>query len=1164
MKNSTSFTTRVVVLTLAALALVSSFSIAVVADDGASLRDAFTNPPESAKPGVYWFFLDGNLSKEGMRADLDALKNAGLGRAIMMEADQGGPRGKVEYMTPEWLDCWRDAARRAEELDIDLTTSVGPGWCGAGGPWIDPDHSMQHLRASEIRVEGGKTVEVALPVPTPRDPYFGRGSLGPCANVWANYYRDVAVVAFPTPKSDLRLPDWEEKALFYRPPYSSTPGVKPFLAPITDDPDVAKYDDAIIPVDAILDLSDKMDVDGTLRWDAPEGDWTVMRLGRRLTGQTTRPAPLAGLGLESDKFERSGIEAHFAAFDDKLLDVAKFSTLHHDSWEMSSQNWSEHFRELFQKSRGYDPLTRAPAIFGRIVGSVEETERFLWDLRRVGQELVYDNNVLRMKELAAERDLKFSTEAYDLNPAGDLWLFRAADVPMCEFWSDGYGFDSRFSVFEAVSSAHTCGQPIVAAESFTSYLDKWRQHPGAAKRQGDWAFCAGVNRFLFHRMCSQPNDDAPGLSLGPHGMHFDRTQTWFPLLGGREGYSEYMSRVQSVLQRGLPTADVLFLDQEKAPTVYVAPDSAFADSPYKDKFLWNFDGCCPQVLLDRAVVRNGKVAFPGGATYSVVVLPQTQETTVELARKLLELKNAGVPIVGAKPKRTPGLTNRESDDEELKALVDQIWSGENAPTVPEYRSLFPADVALKRLTAAQWIWGGEWNRAAVGVKETFVKTVNVPETFSDATVTIAADNDATLFVNGKLASKGGDFRNPKTTDVAPFLKPGENEIAIEVVNSGEAPNPAGLIAAIAVDGKTTGTDASWTTLDSDGQTLETTALGAYNMAPWNMREERTFDRTAIYPDWSFVKTELVKRRIAPDFAAETLDRDEPSFVDVRWIHKTDGDADVYFVANTTDEPLRAKCFFRVVGKSAQLWDPLSGARYALDASPAAIPEALFPAKEGESVAHSAATITFDPAQSWFVVFTPDDAETNALPKASELFAKKETRVLLDLSQDWNATFNQNESANRDFERGQEKTVHFNALEDWSKSEDEYLRHYSGRAVYRKTFDLPDDVPETGTLAFVFDDVAVMAKVELNGRELRTLWVKPWRVEVPASLLKASGNELTVTVANLWCNRLIGDASLPAEERFTRSSNPMWGAGDEQLIPSGLIGNAALVVETTKD
>jgi hypothetical protein len=143
-------------------------------------------------------------------------------------------------------------------------------------------------------------------------------------------------------------------------------------------------------------------------------------------------------------------------------------------------------------------------------------------------------------------------------------------------------------------------------------------------------------------------------------------------------------------------------------------------------------------------------------------------------------------------------------------------------------------------------------------------------------------------------------------------------------------------------------------------------------------------------------------------------------------------------------------------------------------------------------------------------------------------------------------------------------VRFDALEDWSKSDDEYLRHYSGRAVYRKTFDLPEGVPETGEIALTFDDVSVMARVELNGQELQTLWTKPWRVEIPASLLKTSGNELTVTVANLWCNRLIGDAALPEEERFTRTSNPMWGPGDEQLLPSGLVGEATLVVETPKD
>ncbi|MBR0225279.1 MAG: hypothetical protein IJL92_04385 [Thermoguttaceae bacterium] len=1146
MKFSVSIFARTAAILLAAVALFTPTSLRA-ADDAASLYDAFANPPETARPGVYWFFLDGNLSKEGMRADLDAIKNAGMGRAIMMEADQGGPRGNVSYLSPEWLDCWRDASAHAEELGIDLTSNVGPGWCGAGGPWIKPEHSMPHLRASETRVEGGETVEITLPVPTPRDPYFGQGSLGPCRDDWLNFYRDVAVVAFPTPKSDLKLTDWEEKALFYRPPYSSTPGVKPYLAPITDTEEAEKYRDAIVPVDSIVDLSDKMTSDGVLRWDAPEGSWTILRLGRRLTGQTTRPAPSAGLGLESDKFERAGIEEHFRSFDDKLLDVAKFSTLHHDSWEMSSQNWSEHFRELFTASRGYDPIPWSPAIFGFVVGSVEETERFLWDLRKVGQELVFENNVLRMKELAAKRGLKFSTEVYDLNPAGDLYLFSAADVPMCEFWSDGYGFDSRFSVFEAVSSAHTCGQPIVASESFTTFRDQWRQYPGRAKRQGDWAFCAGVNRFLFHRMCSQPNDDAPGLSLGPHGMHFDRTQTWFPLLSGKHGYIEYITRVQSVLQRGLPTADVLLLDQETAPSVYVAPEGGFQDSPYKDKKGWNFDGCCPQVLIERAIVKDGKVRFPGGAEYSLVVLPQTNETTVALAEKLLEMKNAGVPIIGAKPRRTPGLANHEEEDARLAELVDAIWSGENAPIVPEYKKRYHENEKFAALLDAQWIWGGEWVKAPVGAVETFSKTISVPDVVKSAYIFAAADNDSEIFVNGEKVGGGSNFHDPETIDVASKLRKGDNEISIRVTNTGDAPNPSGLIATIMIDGQATRSDASWTTKDADGRPIETSVLGKFDMAPWNLRYDRSFDRDSTYPDWRVVEARLKELGIAPDFDAVAYrtgdERREASPNLVRWLHKVDGDADVYFVANVTDEPIMARCWFRAAaGKSAQLWDPMTGLRYALDTK----------GKDDASYA-----LSFAPSQSWFVVFSHDERETNALPTASALFRPATTSFTLDLSNDWVATFDQNAAANRDFAKGREKTVRFDSLRDWSKSDDEYLRYYSGLAVYRKKFDVPKDRVDAAKSALVFDDVDVMAKVELNGQELATLWTKPWRVEIPQGLLKPTGNELTVTVANLWCNRLIGDASLPEQERFTRSSNPMWGPGDEQLQPSGLIGGARL-------
>ena len=1114
-----------------------------------AIYDAFLHPSDEARPGVYWFFLDANLSKYGMRADLDTMARAGLKRAISMEANQGGPKGSVDYMTPEWLDCWRDASEYAQKLGIELTTSVGPGWCGAGGPWIDPEHSMQHIRASETRVHGGP-VDVVLPVPTPRDPYFGRASLGPCENDWLTFYRDVAVVAYPTPKSDAKLPDWEEKALFYRPPYSSQPYVKPYLIPCTNDKaTVDALQDAVVPHDSILVLSDKMDENGRFVWNAPEGDWTILRLGRRLTGQTTRPAPDAGLGLESDKFERSGIERHFEAFDAKLLEVAKFSTLHHDSWEMSSQNWSEHFRELFIAKRGYDPITWTPAIFGVPVESVEATERFLWDLRRVAQELVYENNVMRMKELAAEQGLKFSTEVYDLNPAGDLYLFRAADIPMCEFWAKGYGFDASFSVFEAVSSARVTGKPIVASESFTTYMDKWRQHPGVSKRQGDWAFCAGVNRFYFHRMCSQPNDDAPGLSLGPHGTHFDRTQTWFPLV---EEYCDYLARVQAVLQRGRTSTDVLYLDQEQAPSVYEPPTSMFLPGEFKDKALYNFDGVCPQSVIDDARVENGKIVFPSGAQYSLLVLPRSKEMTIELAEKLRKLVKAGAKVIGDKPIRSPSLMEAGEGDAKLRAIVDDVWDDPNAPTVVPY-PFVKTDDSLDPLRAAKWIWSlDDWSGAKPGVKRLFTKRFELPKNLSqeefqrltsDATFVAAADNVYRAYLNGALVATGNNCRSPDVASIAEALVPGENEIVVEVVNEGDTPNPAGLVAALRIDGQTIATDATWRANVPDAPAEQATTsfeIGAFDCGPWNIKLETRFDLNTTYPTAQYVLAELERLGVKPDFASETGS--------VRWLHKIEGDVDFYFVANRLDKPIMERCEFRVSGKSAQLWDPMTCKRYVVDAAQ----------DDGEI---TTITLPFEASQSWFVFFD-DGAKNDALPKASEIARQNASfSECLDLSRDWQVSFDQNAAANREFERGKPKQIQLDALEDWSKSQDEYVKYYSGLAVYEKTFDMPKDfgdAPENRVFALEFEDVQVMAKIELNGRDLGTLWIAPWRIEIPRDALQPTGNRIKITVANLWCNRLIGDASLPAEERFTRTSNPMWTPGDEQLLPSGIIGRARII------
>ncbi len=1093
----------------------------------------FQNPPDSAKPGVYWFFMDGNISKSGMKADLQAMKNAGLARAIIMEADLGGPKGNVRYSSPEWFDCWRDATREAKRLGIELTTSVGPGWCGAGGPWIDPEHSMQHLRASFARARGGMEIDVVLAIPDPRDPYFGRGSLGPCENAWRDFYRDVAVIAYPTPNGSEKLPDWEEKALFYRPPYSSLPGVKPYLPTCSDNPAVvARLADSVVPYDSIVDISDRMDARGRLRWNAPEGDWTIVRLGRRLTGQTTRPAPEAALGLECDKFEPSGIREHFRQFNEKLFQVAEFTALHHDSWEMSSQNWSENFRKLFIEKRGYDPLFWTPVMFGVPVDSVEKSERFLWDLRRTAQELVYENNVALMKELGSKHGLTFSTEAYDLNPAGDLYLFRAADAPMCEFWAKGYGFETTFSVIEAASSAHTTGRSIVGAESFTTTNDRWKQHPGLMKRQADWAFCLGVNRLVFHRMCAQPNDDAPGLSLGIHGTHFDRTETWFPLVGD---FCKFVSRTQALLQRGKPSADVLFLDREGAPQVFVAPSSALTDGKFKDKRDYNFDACCPQVLVETAHAENGRIVFPDGTSYSLLVLPNATEMTLDLARKLRELVDAGVPVIGDAPLRTPTLVGYPRADAELKSIVDSIWSSDSAPTKPDAGA---AAINNRRQTLAdaRWIWANaDYFEAQPNERRVFTKTFELPQDFkpdADACVCATADNVYAIRINGVKIASGNNFHVP---DVNPIptraLKSGVNVVALEVFNGGETSNPAGAIAALRLsDSIRIVTDASW--INEDGSSVA--SLGAYDMAPWNVKLDAEINPDATYPSWSVVENKLRELNIEPEFE---------STGDVRWIRRVDGDVDLFYVGNRLDEPQRTECAFRVTGKEIELWDPVSGRRYVVDDA-------------REEFGRTVVPIGFEQSQSFFVVFAPKSDKT--LPTTSALFAPKRSVGVVDLSRDWRVSFDQNASTNRDFEEGRRKTVSFDSLTDWSKSDDAYLRYYSGLAVYEKTFDVDADLDANGNYALEFDDVQVMARVVFNDVDLGVAWQKPWRVEIPADLIRKTGNELRITVANLWCNRLIGDADRPREKRFTRSSNPMWESGDSRLLPSGLMGKAALV------
>jgi hypothetical protein len=553
---------------------------------------------------------------------------------------------------------------------------------------------MTHLVAGETRVTGPAKFNGKLPVPENRKPFFGEGSLTPgLKKIRDEWYENVAVLAFPENGSSERIEGIDEKALYYRAPYTSQPGVLPYLTAS------AYYNESTgsaIDPHSVIHIQGRLHKDGTLEWEVPPGKWTIMRFVRRNNGAVTRPAPEPGLGFEADKFDTLAFDAHYDTYVGKLIRKVQpqnnkssggWTMIHIDSWEMGAQNWSPDFRQEFRKRRGYDLLPFLPVYSGRIGGSREISERFLWDLRQTSNELIIENHAERFKKLGRKDGFRLSIEPYDMNPASDLDLGAVADIPMCEFWTDGLGFNSAFSCIEATSIAHITGAPVVAAEAFTADApEAWKKYPGNVKNQGDWAFSMGINRFVYHTFAHKPLPDKyrPGMTMGPYGVHWDRGQTWWNM---SEAYHKYITRCQYLLSQGKAVADILYLTPEGAPQVFLPPPTALEGTAFMpDKKGYSFDGCSPMLLMKNASVENGKIVFPGGGSYSIMVLPQVETMTPELLAKIKALIHEGASVIGNPPLKSPSLVNYPECDDQVRMISQEIWGEGPMPGKIEQRN----------------------------------------------------------------------------------------------------------------------------------------------------------------------------------------------------------------------------------------------------------------------------------------------------------------------------------------------------------------------------------------------------------------------------------------------------------------------------------------------
>jgi len=633
-------------IALAAMCICPPFSLRAESQ----LEKDFKTPPHAARLQAYWFWVDSNFSTNGITKDLEAMKSAGFGAALILNVGvgpQNSPWPDQTYHSQKYFDAIKYAAAEADRLGLTIGLANAPGYDGTGGPWVPEDQSMRRLVWTEQPVEGPKNLDATLP--RPNLPKTG-SSFGK-VNEASKIYYDIAVLAVPAEK--------------------------------------------IVSLKQVVDLSARMQPDGHLTWDVPAGKWIIYRIGYTPTKVGPHPVPDGVSGsLEVDKMDREANLRHWKNVIEPLkknlgpLYGKSFNRLHIDSYECGVQNWNKDFREEFIRRKGYDPVPwlvtfgapvqgyrpgqfNGPLRSGndlRLVNDANQTARFEWDFIDVINRLFTENWVLA-KSLMTPDQIQFSFEPY-AGPFSTIEGAAIADIPMATFWTTSKCDHSQTNICgngsvgdgdgtmenQTVASGRAAGRTVINCESYTSMpeVSRWTEKPAPLKYIADGAFASGVNQMTLHQWTLQPFDDKyqPGLMFNYWGVHWGRFQTWFE---PGKAYFNYLIRCQAMLQQGEQVVDSLAID---------APLNA----EYHCDLISSYD-----FVNDDTRVVDGKVQLASGRKYFYLAYPTNGLVLPEVAAKLQWLLDAGATVVTTRFKKSPSLKDFPACDETIAKISAGIW-----------------------------------------------------------------------------------------------------------------------------------------------------------------------------------------------------------------------------------------------------------------------------------------------------------------------------------------------------------------------------------------------------------------------------------------------------------------------------------------------------------
>lgn len=1093
--------------------------------EGRALEAGFLNPPDEAKPRVWWHWMNGNITKEGIRADLEWMNRVGIGGFQNFDASLRTPQivdKRLIFMTPDWKDAFAFTARLADSLGLEMAIAGSPGWSESGGPWVKPEEAMKKLVWSELRIEGGKPFAGSLPKPPSSTGLFQNFGSEDASSFTGNpstkkpeYYADVAVVAFRTPENDITIRELNPKI--------TSSGGKFTVDQLADGDLVTSV--VLPPV------------------KPGENAWIQFEFRQP---EMIQSVSVVG-GLNTGNFGGRGNT------DDKTL---QYST--------DGKNFTK-ITGIISNRVGHVTLTFAP-VTAKYFRFTVRTPQPAVDLRALAfggnpgrPAAPQGTSIAELNLYGAARVNRFEEKAafsasLDMSDAATPLVSQADAV-------------SRESIIDLTSKMKPDGTLDWTPEPgkwtilrFGYSLTGHQNSPASPEATGlevDKLSAEHVRKY-FNTYLDMYKDATGGL-MGEKGLKYIITDSW------EAGVQNWTDKMPEEFKNNRGYDIIQWLP---AMAGYVVGDAASTD-----KFLWdirrtiadltvkNHYDLLTEILKERGMARytesheDGRAfigdgmevkknaAVPMSATWT----PTGNETGVQTRFKADVRESASVShIYGQKYVAAESMTAIGTawawSPELLKPTADmELANGLNRFVI--HTSVHqPVNDKIPGLGLGpfgQWFTRHETWAEQAGVWMTYLARncfmLQQGKFVADVAYYYGEDNNITAlygskmpdvpegynydFVNADalinaLAVNNGLITTPAgTTYRLLAIDPRVREMSLPVIKKLYEMVNAG---AIIVGNK----PAASPSLSENAEEFAKIAAELWA----NENGENIIGTGKVYGGQS-VQEVLGKLNIVADFSYTKPQEDTK----LLFVHHKAGDVDFYWVNNRNARVEELEAAFRVEGKSAEIWDPVTGSiekvSYSIENGITKIPLHL---ESNDAV---------------FVVFRIKSSKNSVLIPANQ------EKTLSTIEGPWNITFQE--------KRGAPSKAVFEALTQWNENSEPGIKYFSGTATYSKNINAADEwFTDGGEIWLDLGSVKNLAEVVLNGKSLGIVWKTPFRMNI-TDALKTGDNQLEVKVTNLWVNRLIGDQQPDAKEKITYTTQVFYRA-DAPLKPSGLLGPVQIV------